>query len=63
MSGLKGGSAPQTNFVTVCVFFSKITTYWGKVRYIMFLIGKILRNLTTAQEFTNSSGFNLWIKT
>ena len=22
------GSAPQTNFVTVCVFFSKLTTHW-----------------------------------
>ena len=25
---LKGGTAPQTNFVTVYAFFSKITTHW-----------------------------------
>ena len=28
------GTAPQTNFVNVCVFFSKITTHWKKVRYV-----------------------------
>ena len=42
---LKGGTAPQT----VWAFFSKITTHWWQVN--MFLIGSILRNLTTAQEF------------
>ena len=30
------GFCTQTNFVTVCAFFSKITTYWRKVRLVSY---------------------------
>ena len=32
----KCATAPQTNFVTVCAFFSKTSTDWGQVRYVSY---------------------------
>ena len=47
-----GGTAPQTNFVTVYAFFSKITTHWWQVRYVSYTPRKLLLHW----NFTYSSG-------
>ena len=47
----KGVLHPRPILWLYNAYFSKITTHWWQVRYDMFLVGNISRNLTTALEF------------